>query len=483
MYFLLKNVVLWIFIHIYISKYYNLIIMKIEARQINNKTNTQLLINFLESTISDEMIFNSFIKEIKIIEDYKGVVVIETPSEPVRQILERDYKQMLQSAVKEILERNIDIKLILKGTYINNIEFNNKNSKYDKKKKVSTLADSNIIEKYNFDNYVSCKFNKKALRGAKSIIDEQGIFSPLFIFSSSGLGKTHLLHAIGNEVIKGGKTALFINPDRLTYKLTEAMKQSQENIKNIIEEIISFDYIMFDDIQNLGNRTKTLSVLFNIINYASEKGTQIIFAADKTPNELGGFEERFITRFEKGLTLEIENPNINDLIIILRQKLDLEGLNSSKWEEKALSFIARNYSNSIRSVEGAVKRVKFFTMDNQSIKYTHAVVTKIFNQLKINKEELTSERIISTVSHYYKVPKSEICGKTRKQEVVQARHIAMWLIRSIKQLSFAQIGELFGGRDHSTTMSAINKIETSMRINSAVKLAVKQIESKINKVS
>ncbi|NQZ29363.1 MAG: chromosomal replication initiator protein DnaA [Mycoplasmatales bacterium] len=458
--------------------------MKSEARKINNKSNTQLLVDYLESAISDEMIFNSFIKEINIIEDYKGIVVIETPSEPVRLILERDYSQMFQTAVKEVLERNVDVKLVLKGTYISQIELDsNPTAQTSKKTPLTIIAESNIIEKYNFNNYVSCKFNKKALRGARAIIDEQGIFSPLFIYSSSGLGKTHLLHAIGNEVIKKGKTALFINPDRLTYKLTEAMKQSQDQVNKVIDDITSFDYIMFDDIQNLGSRTKTLSVLFNIINFALEKGIQIIFAADKTPNELGGFEDRFITRFEKGLTLEIETPNINDLIAILRQKLDLEGLNSSEWEEQALSFIARNYSNSIRSVEGAVKRVKFFTMDNQSIKYTHAVVSKIFDQLKINKEELTPERIVSTVSHYYKIPKADIYGKTRKQNVVQARHIAMWLVRSIKQLSFAQIGEIFGGRDHSTTMSAINKIETSMRINSAVKMAIKQIESKITKVS
>ncbi len=453
--------------------------MKLEAKTINNKSNTQLLLAFLETAISDQMIFRSFVSEINIIDDLGGTIIIETPTEAVNFILKRDYNDFIKSAAKEVLERSVDIKLVVKGAYI--LEENS--SEEIKPKRPKIIAESNVISKYNFSNYVIGKFNQKAFKGAKAIIDKQGIFSPLFIYSSSGLGKTHLLHAIGNEVIKKGKIALFINPDRLTFRLTEAMRQSQDAVNNIIDKITSFDYIMFDDIQNLGNRTKTLSVLFNIINIAQEKGIQIIFAADKTPNELGGFEDRFITRFEKGLTLEIENPNIQDLIEILKQKLDIENLNSIKWEEKALSFIARNYSNSIRSIEGAVKRVKFFTMDNQTIKYTHAVVSKIFDQLKINKEELTPQRIVSTVSHYYKIPKADIYGKTRKQNVVQARHIAMWLIRSIKGLSFAQIGEIFGGRDHSTTMSAINKIETSMRINSAIKLAIKQIESKITKVS
>ncbi|CAM9154477.1 chromosomal replication initiator protein DnaA [Mycoplasma marinum] len=455
--------------------------MTFEAKIINNKTNTQLLLNYLETSISDGMIFNSFVREINIIDDLGGTIILETPSEAVKFILERDYIEAVESAAKEVLERNVDVKLVIKGTYIPESNDGSESSVNQNKK--PTLAESNVIEKYNLDNYVGCKFNSKALRGAKAIIEEQGVFSPLFIYSSSGLGKTHLLHAIGNEVIKKGKTALFINPDRLTYKLTKAMKKSQEAINEITDKITQFDYIMFDDIQNLGNRTKTLSILFNIINTATEKGTQIIFAADKTPNELGGFEDRFITRFEKGLTLEIKTPSINDLIEILKQKLDIENLNSAKWESQALSFIARNYSNSIRSIEGAVKRVKFFTMDNQSIKYTQAVVSKIFDQLKINKEELTPQRIISTVSHYYKISKTDIYGKTRKKNVVQARHIAMWLIRSLKQLSYAQIGEIFGGRDHSTTMSAISKIETSMRINSAVKLAIKQIESKITKVS
>ncbi len=442
---------------------------------INNKANTQLLLNYLESIISDTMIYESFIKGISIVEEGDTEIVIEVPTKPVFLILTRDYLGVIRKAVKEIYERQVDVVLVIQGEYVSEVGTN-------KVVRSAGIINSNLLDKYTFDNYVEAKFNKQALKAAKQIVKEPMVFSPFFVYSNSGLGKTHLLHAIGNEVIKKGKKALYVNPDKITYIITTAMKESQESLNKIVEEIGNYDYLLFDDIQNLGDRSKTLSVLFNIINTANEKGVQIVITADKTPNELGGFEDRFITRFEKGLTLEIKSPDIDDLVQILKYKLDEEDLRSNTWEDKALKFIARNYSQSIRSIEGAVKRVKFFSLDDQSLRYTYSVITKIFDQLKINKEELTPQRIITVVSHYYKISTGDILSKTRKQEVVLARHIAMWLIRSINRLSFKQIGKIFS-RDHSTIMSAVTNVDRAMKINSAIKLAVKQIESKISVVN
>ncbi len=441
--------------------------------EINNLTNTQQIVNYLETYISDPMAFNSFIKDVKIVGDEGDKVIFEALSEPALNVLKEDYKKIFLHALHEVLEREVEVEFVLKGRYIPNDA-----NKYSKE----SIFKENIIDKYTFDNYVESKFNKQVIKGAKEIAAEEGVFSPFFVYSSSGLGKTHLLHAIGNEVKKRGKKALYINPDTFTFKITDSIKKGQEVVNKSIEEITRFDYLLFDDIQNLGDRSRTLQVLLNILNIAFENNIQIVITSDKTPNELGGFEDRFITRFERGLTLKINQPKLEDLILILKFKLDIEKLSDSKWEDEALEFIARNYSTSIRSIEGAVKRIKFFALDNNSLKYTYSVITKIFDQLKINKEELTPNRIVSVVAHYYKVSATDIYGKTRKQEVVLARHISMWLVRSINKFSYKQIGKTFG-RDHSTTMAAISKVDNSMKINSAVKLAIKQIKSKIMIVS
>ncbi|MCP4336908.1 MAG: chromosomal replication initiator protein DnaA [Mycoplasma sp.] len=442
--------------------------------EINNFTNTHTLIKYLETSIADQMVFNSFIKDIKVIDDFNDEIIIEVLNNSILEVLNEDYKQNFVNAIREVLEREVRVRFVVKGEYIT--------STNKKTSESNVIFKENIINKYTFNNYVEAAFNKNVIKASKSIIEEQGIFSPLFIYSSSGLGKTHLLHAIGNEIKKKGKKALYINPDIFTSKVTFAIKEGQTQVNKILNEIKSFDYLLFDDIQNLGDRTRTLQFLLNIINVAFENNIQIVINSDKTPNELGGFEDRFITRFEKGLTLKIKQPSIEDLMLVLKFKLKEEELSELEWEDEALEFIARNYSTSIRSIEGAVKRVKFFNMSNNSLKYTYSVITKIFDQLKINKEELTPNRIVSVVAGYYKVSVNDIFGKTRKKEVVLARHISMWLVRSINKHSFKQIGKIFG-RDHSTILSAITKIDTAIKINLVVKEAIKKIKSKILLVS
>ncbi len=443
--------------------------MKQNQTDINNLANTDILIRHLETYISDQMAFNSFIKDVKIIEDKGNTIIFEVLNDSTRDVLDSQYKQKFIHSIKEVFERDVEVQFVVKGKY-----FATENHVISSQ----VIFKENIIDKYTFDNYIEASFNKDVIKGAKAIIEQPSMFSPFFVYSNSGLGKTHLLHAIGNEVKKQNKSSIYINPDDFTAKVTTAIKTGQEEVDKIVKEIIQFDYLLFDDIQNLGDRSRTLQVLLKIINIVLENNTQIVITSDKTPNELGGFEDRFITRFEKGLTLKIKQPTIEDLILILKFKLDEEKLSESKWENDALEFVARNYSTSIRSIEGAVKRIKFFTMNNNELKYTYSVISKIFDQLKINKEELTPNRIVSIVAHYYKVSTNDIFGKTRKQEVVLARHISMWLVRSINKYSYKQIGRIFG-RDHSTTITAITKIDTAMKINSAVKLAIKKIKSKI----
>ena len=445
--------------------------MENSSKSVNNKANTELLIEYLEATIVDEMILNSFIRDIKILYIDDSSITISVATDQTRKILKDSYLTFFDNGIQQILDKKLKINFILHGEDINFKKSNLKN-------KIS----KNISSKYTFDNYIVGKFNDEVIKIGKSLINHLGKFSPLFITANSGLGKTHILHAIGNVFIKKNMNAAYIEPNNFTRRVRELSRESNEAISNFIDEFNNFDILLFDDIQNLGDRTVTLKVLFNIINNLFEANKQVVLVADKSPQELSGFESRFITRFQSGITSKIEMPNIDDLIKVLKFKLDGESLNPEKWELEALKFIARNNSTSIRAIEGAVKRVAFFSLTASNIKYTYNSISNLFKELQIDPKELTPQRIISTVANYYKVKINEITGRTRKSNIVVARHMAMYLIRTINDISYSEIGKIIGGRDHSTVMSAIDNIKLQMKINNAVKLASEKIEKNIKTI-
>ncbi len=438
-----------------------------------DQTNTSLLIEYLEATIADEMVLNSFIRGIKLKQLDKSSITLSVSNYATRDILTSSYKKVIQSAADQIFERKMDIQFLVFGE-------EEVLEKSKKKKKIAT--GKNISEKLTFDNYVEAAFNSEAVDISKKLRANMGKFSPLFITAHSGLGKTHLLHAIGNDFVKNGLSAAYIEPNSFTRTIRQLSQEKGDAISEFIDSMKKYDVILFDDIQYMGDRQVTLKVLFNIINTHAEDGKQIVLVADKPPQELSGFEDRFITRFVSGLSTSIKFPEIECLIKVLKFKLNKEGMKPHKWEKEALRFVARNNSSSIRAIEGAVKRVAFFTMTESSIKYTHSVITSIFKELTIDPKELTHQRVVATVGKYYKISKGDLLGKSKKANIVVARHMCMWLIRKVLKLPYAEIGKIFK-RDHSTIISAVQNIETKMKINEAVKIAASKIEGNINSVS
>lgn len=434
---------------------------------INNTINTNMLIDYLEGIIADEMILNSFIRDIKIVNVSNTLVTISVESLDALNYINSNYKNQFTDGVRSVFEKELDFNLVLIGYEI------------DDKDHSDLPSHQFINKKFTFDNFVEGSYNKESLMIVKKIIKKLGKFSPIFITSKSGLGKTHILHATGNELIKNNHSCMYVEPNKFTKDITELSKIGGDSITNYVESLKKYDVLLFDDIQNLGERAVTLKVLFEILNTFIENEKQIIIASDKSPNELSGFESRFITRFSSGITTTLKTPSLNDLIKILEFKLDQEDLNPEKWEKEALQFIARNNSTSIRSIEGAVKRVSFFLELDSNTQYTFAVVSNIFKELTINPVELTPSRVINTVASYYKINKSDIIGKSRKKNIVLARHMAIWLVRKILNIPYKEIGKIFGNKDHSTIMSSIKVIDKKMLLNNVVKLAADKIEEKI----
>ncbi|MGL5205501.1 MAG: chromosomal replication initiator protein DnaA [Metamycoplasmataceae bacterium] len=448
----------------------------------NTNTNQLYTKNFLiefEKALDDHVTFSNFIAGVKVqIANPNLIHVIFATKEGVNYIKSK-YPHIIKAINDKIFTNVTKIVYIDKNSYQNISTFDTKNNKNDLLKKAKIKAN------LTFDNYIDANFNSEAIKGAKKIIEnDKVIFSPLFIYSASGLGKTHLMNAIGNELINKNKKVCYIAADLFTKKLVPfLMDSNQEKINKIIDIYKDFEVLIFDDIQMYAGKNSTLAVLFNIINHHISENKQIIITSDKKPELLGGFEERFITRFQGGLTIEIKNPSYDDLMKILKVKLLKENINPSNWEDEALKFIVKNHSNSIRNLEGAINRVKFHEEEIGNIKYTQQVIGKIFSSLKQQKENITKERIVDVVAKYYGLSRTDLQNKSRRKDIVLARHISMWLIRDILDVTYKEIGLFFKNRDHSTVLTAIEKIDSQMKMNDSIKSALKKLRQKIESIN
>ncbi|RTZ67976.1 MAG: hypothetical protein DSZ21_02875 [Tenericutes bacterium] len=431
----------------------------------------RMIIDHLESLISDEMILNSFVRDLKVVLLDKNVV-LKASSESGAEILNNEYKSEINQAVLKSY-KEVPVKIIF-----NDIEI--KETPTTKSKGGS----KNISPKFTFDNYVESTFNKEAIKMAKRIIKSPGEFSPLYINSKSGLGKTHLLHAIGNEATLNSLKTIYIDPNAFTgviqkHSLTKQYSKIDEYIKSFDE----YDIILFDDIQNLGDRSRTLDALLTIIKKNKDKDKQIVIVSDRVAQELSGFEPQFITRFSSGLTTMIKNPEISDLIAILKYRISSKGMDINLWDDEALEFIARNHSTSIRALDEGVNRVLFFTDDDNVEKYNKSLMSRIFKDKMLDSEDITVDRILRVVASEYKLTVKDLIGNVRKKEFVTARHMAIYLIHKLLHFSLSETAKVVGNRHHTTISHAIDRINKEKTTNKSISVAISRLEAKVKGVS
>ncbi len=336
-----------------------------------------------------------------------------------------------------------------------------------------------------FDNFVVGDCNKESQAAALACALNPGrYFNPLFIYGNSGLGKTHLLMAIGNYVKKN-------YPDRNVYYI-ESLKFVDKVVKaiqnNKIDEFKQFmctmDVLLVDDIQFLAGKEKSHEVFFSIYNELVNNRKQICIASDRLPREIRGLEERLISRFNQGLSVGIDSPEFETSLAILRMKIKNSGNDIDEVDEQGLAYIASNFSGNIRDLEGAWNRVLFYAImfqkDKNCIKF-ETVVNALKNQAVVSdKDGLSPSKIIKCVADYYGLTKQQITGKTRTKNIANARHISIYLCRKLLNLSYIKIGDEFGGRDHSTIISACSKVEKQMKKEPAFQAAITEIEKLLN---
>ncbi|MCR8612888.1 MAG: chromosomal replication initiator protein DnaA [Mycoplasma sp.] len=437
---------------------------------------------YLETSISDSLIFNSFISDLVIFKIGNKYADIGISVEYGLNLINKQYLVDFNIAIKEITQKDINVKLFLKKDYIESYKKQNViNTSKRKEKEVNFAVDrSSVSDKYTFDNYVLTEFNRQAANAVKKSIDSIGMFNPLFIYSKSGMGKTHLLQAGGNYALDNGYEVKYISPNKFTNMVTSAVAAGHIEIEKLKSNFIDTKILLIDDIQLLGNRDTTIQVLFDIFNELISSNKQIILVADRTPDELLGFQDRFITRFGSGLTLSLNEPTVEGYIKIIQKKIQEMDLQLDKWDDDALAYVARTSLTSVRALESSLTRIKYLASDEPvNVRFTYDVVKGYFTGVKADAKTITPDRIIQVVADYYNLTKSNITGKSRKEEITQARHISMWLIRQITKLSYKNIGKQFSNRDHSTVLNAIEKINAHSRIKSSLATVLKILESKV----
>jgi chromosomal replication initiator protein len=435
----------------------------------------------LQTKINDRHIFDSFFNDTYIHAIEANEIKVVVSSGLASNLLSTKYVDVLALTVAEITQTNFKLVFVQKGDL-------EKNTKAPEKKP-SFFASSFVNRKYTFDNFVVGTSNREAHQAAVLIASNPGKlfnYNPLFIYSQSGLGKTHLLHAIGNYIRENAPSlkVLYITTDDFVDEFIKYVsgEKDSDNMKDFFKAI---DVLMVDDIQFLSEKVKTEEMFFHIFNHLVNAGKQIILTSDRHPSEIRGVESRLVTRFNSGLTMNITVPDLPTRVAILKKKIEANGLDITYFDEEVFHFFAERFSNNVRELEGALNRLVFYVINIKQTKHiTMAIAIESVQPLigsGVLVSSLTENRIINTVADYYNLTSQQLTGRIRTNQIAMARHIAMYLIRTLLDVPFLKIGALFGGKDHSTVMNAVKKVEKSLKVDEAIATAVDQLEKRLKK--
>jgi len=329
-----------------------------------------------------------------------------------------------------------------------------------------------------FENFVEGDCNRLARSAGFAVAQNPGgtAFNPLMIYGNSGLGKTHLAQAIGIEVKERfpDKVVLYVNANKFQTQFTEATRNNNRN--DFLNFYQMVDVLILDDVHEFAGKEKTQETFFHIFNHLHQMGKQLILTSDKPPIELKGMEQRLLSRFKWGLTADLQTPDFETRMEILRRKTYKDGIQLS---EEVLEYIASHVSNNVRELEGALVSLLAQSMLNKR-EITLELAAKLINKLvKNSKRELSIEYISKVVCDYFNMPVEALQARTRKREIVQARQIAMYFSKSLTKYSLASIGAQIGSKDHATVLHACKTVNNLKDTDKNFRLFVEDIEKKL----
>jgi len=439
------------------------------------------------SIIKDKVPFltyNTWFLPIKPIELKDSVLKIQVPNNFFVEWIDEHYNSLINRTIREIIGDDAQLVYVI---------LEDKDDLFHEPAPVIKVAvpekpvvqvepeeefNTNLNPRYFFENFIKGEGNQLARAAAIAVSENLGqtSFNPLFIYGGVGLGKTHLIQAVGNKILSNNpkKKVIYLSSDIFTVEFVEAIQSNTVNdFSNFYK---SMDVLIIDDIQFLIGKEKTQDLFFHIFNTLHQSGKQIILSSDKPPKDLKGLNERLISRFQWGLTTDIQPPDFETRIAILKNKSESFGIVLSG---EILEYVALNITSNIRELEGCL--IKLLANSSLSSKEINLeLVKKTVKEIATGRQvNISIDFITKSVCDYFGVQENKVREKNRKQEVVFARQIAMYLSKELTQSSLKTIGLHFGGRDHSTVIHAYNSVEEDMKKDTQLKETIESIKNKI----
>jgi len=345
-----------------------------------------------------------------------------------------------------------------------------------------TLAQSkksnNFNKKFTFDNFVVGNSNKYVFAAAIGVAEHPGKINPLFIYGGTGLGKTHLLHAIGNylEEHNPDLNVLYVTCEKFVNDYIASMKNGGNHYNsNFREKYRNVDVLMVDDIQIIAKHTGTQEEFFHTFNDLQQNNKQIIIVSDRPPQEIPTLQSRLVSRFSMGFMQDIQTPDYETRVAILQKKTEIEKYSVSN---EVIKYIAENFDTNIRELEGILLKVYLYaTLHMKEQADLDDLHEALKDHVTSTKQNLTTDRIIDCVCKYFNVSRADLLSKKKNKEIVEPRQICMYIIIDMLALPLISVGQIFGGKDHTTVIHARDKVAEMIKTNSRVKVEIEDIKS------
>ncbi|OPY58845.1 MAG: Chromosomal replication initiator protein DnaA [Pelotomaculum sp. PtaU1.Bin035] len=402
--------------------------------------------------------YETWLKSLKPLGFNDNTIIIEVPSYFSREWLSNRYAPLIKNVFQEILKQDIGVKFLI-SSEVNDIQPSPNKKLIDNNNNLLSLA--HLSPKYSFENFVIGNSNRFAHAACLAVAESPAkTYNPLFIYGGAGLGKTHLMQAIAKYILEhnSGMKVFYVTSEKFTNELINSIRDYKTN--DFRNKYRGMDILLVDDIQFLAGKESTQEEFFHTFNTLYEANRQIIISSDRPPKEIPTLEDRLRSRFEWGLITDIQPPDIETRIAILRKKSQLENLPVS---DDIITYIANKIPSNIRVLEGALTRiVAYASLNNEEI--NQEMAAKILKDMMPENKpaEITVLLIQQVVADFYKIRQEDFKAKKRAIAVAFPRQIAMYLARELTDLSLPKIGEAFGGRDHTTVMHACQKINEKL---------------------
>ncbi len=405
--------------------------------------------------------FNTWFRNTQIINYKDGIIIVGVPNEFVKEWLLQKHHKFVLRVLREIHEdvRGVEFHTV-------KLETLQKKAAQTKNKIIEPTnslplqdlyvnKDDGLNQKYTFNNFVVGTFNELAHAASQAIIKSPGIvYNPLFIYGNTGLGKTHLIQAVGNTIKNSHPDKKVFYTSLEKYYIEFVSATHNQKLNNFKEKYKKYDVFIMDDIQFINGKEKTQDELFHLFNSLQNDNKQIVFSSDKHPNFIVGLEDRLRSRFNQGMIVDVASPDYESRINILQTKIK----NQEKVESGVIEYVAENISGNIRELEGIINFIQA-QIELFDQKVTLLSIKNLIKNNTRNKKSVSISEVVKTVCEYYNIQPSFVYNKTRRKDIVKPRQIIMYILREYFDVSYPTIGEKLGGKDHTTVIHSYEKIK------------------------